>query len=121
VVLRRGGRVLVLKRSQGQRWAGLWDFPRFELSGHARRQTRAQLRRHVKDSPGVEVDGARYLATLRYSVARFRVTVDCYEMPGVRASLPRSALQTVRRVLPGQMEQLPLTSPARRLVRLLLG
>ncbi len=31
VVIRRGGRVLLLRCPEGQRWAGLWDFPRFAV------------------------------------------------------------------------------------------
>ena len=31
VVVRRGGRVLLLRHPDGGRWAGLWDFPRFAL------------------------------------------------------------------------------------------
>ena len=31
VVVRRGGRVLLVRCPEGQRWAGLWDFPRFAV------------------------------------------------------------------------------------------
>src|SRR5690606_23232153 len=34
VVVRRGPRVLLLQRQAAERWAGLWDFPRFEISAN---------------------------------------------------------------------------------------
>ena len=32
VAIESAGRYLIYRRPEGQRWAGLWDFPRFELS-----------------------------------------------------------------------------------------
>ena len=47
VVVRRGGRVLLLLRPEGGRWAGLWDFPRFALDGHS--DSAAELHRALVD------------------------------------------------------------------------
>ena len=43
VVVRRGGRVLLIRRPEGGRWAGLWDFPRFAIDG--RSNSAAELHR----------------------------------------------------------------------------
>ncbi len=34
VAIVSSGRYLIYRRPEGQRWAGMWDFPRFELSTH---------------------------------------------------------------------------------------
>jgi len=35
LVVRKNGRVLLLRRQPGERWAGLWDFPRCDVNGNA--------------------------------------------------------------------------------------
>jgi A/G-specific adenine glycosylase len=72
VVVRRAGRVLVRQCQPGERWAGLWDFPRFAGSEGLAPERVAAL-------TGESVQLGPHLATLKHGVTRFRITLDCYE------------------------------------------
>lgn len=97
IAVRRGSAVLLRRRPPGERWAGLWDFPRFELEENEialsagpskgkgkllepRLTPSAQNRiaEKIQNLTGIEaqVDG---LATeIRHGVTRFRIHLLCY-------------------------------------------
>ena len=79
VVIRRRGRVLLVRRAEGQRWAGYWDFPRATCDRSDRRPTAAELTRKVFMQTGIAIEAPRHLATLRHTVTRFRITLECFE------------------------------------------
>ena len=107
VAIESAGRYLIYRRPEGQRWAGLWDFPRFELplaraSGEregvspptaSKRGTRAisrgpnglplattrkLLERRIATEFGPRVTITERLTQLKHSVTRFRITLDCW-------------------------------------------
>ena len=79
VVVRKNGRVLMRQCGPGERWAGLWDFPRFRARSRGpticprgnRGQSRRANRNHVRATRCV-------LKTIRHGVTRYRITLDCY-------------------------------------------
>ena len=75
VVIRRGGKVLLVLRATGQRWAGLWDFPRFALAAEAEAAVRQELIEAVDRHCNLRIEPRRLLATLRHGVTRFRITL----------------------------------------------
>ena len=81
VAIESSGRYLIYRRPEGQRWAGLWDFPRFELNDTAiigDRKTRSHLERRIATEFGPRVTITERLAQLKHSVTRFRITLDCW-------------------------------------------
>lgn len=93
VAIESAGRFLIYRRPEGQRWAGMWDFPRFELpiakpsrkrvsksphgacpGGSARRF----LERRIAAEFGPRVTITERLTQLKHSVTRFRITLDCW-------------------------------------------
>jgi A/G-specific adenine glycosylase len=79
VLIRRRGRVLLVKCPQGQRWAGLWDFPRFEIHSQCPAALRRELADNIRKRTGLIVDLGGHLKTIKHSVTRFRITLDCYQ------------------------------------------
>jgi len=80
VIVRCGDRVVLRQCQPNERWAGLWDFPRFAadqpiLNGSLDRQIVSQTRHLV----GLKVKVGQHLATLKHGVTRFRITLQCYE------------------------------------------
>jgi A/G-specific adenine glycosylase len=74
VVLRRADGSILLRRCEpGERWAGLWDFPRVAVSSPEEIATRVQA---LINAP---VELGQRLATLKHGVTRFRITLEVYE------------------------------------------
>lgn len=118
VVVRRGRRVLVRQCQPGERWAGLWDFPRFAGA-------RDEIVANVAALTGLHVEPTERLATLKHGVTRFRITLDCYEattrstrIQKRRESCPAPPL---RWVLPAELADFPLSVTGRKLAQLLLA
>jgi len=89
LIVRRNGHVLLQRIPEGQRWAGLWDFPRFELPPEFARPlaeadraippAMGKFLMHQMGQTGIVVRPIRRLKTIRYAVTRYRVQRDCYE------------------------------------------
>jgi A/G-specific adenine glycosylase len=78
VVVRRGRRVLLVQCAEGGRWAGLWDFPRFAVTADDGRALAAEVVALLRGKWAVTVRLRERLPTLKHSVTRFRITLDCY-------------------------------------------
>ncbi len=87
VLVRRRGRVLLVRWPEGRRWAGLWDFPRFPLRAGSPAAVRRELAENVRALTGVRIAAGRP----RSRAAAFRDTVP--DHAGVLSGgvpLPRS-------------------------------
>jgi len=119
VLVRRGGRVLVVQRPEGERWAGLWDFPRFQIHAEAPAAIERELAEGVNRLTGVAIRLGGHRTTLRHGVTRFRITLDCYDAQCVSGPAAKHASNTVRWVRPRELEAYPLSTTGRKLARLL--
>lgn len=124
IAVRRQGRYYLRQRATGERWAGLWDFPRFELSSgdHAVEDTPALRRRLVAqltESTGLTAHLGDLLTEIHHSVTRFRIRLLCFEAKHQRGAL-RSAETECRWVRPDEFASLPLSVSGRRLARFLV-
>jgi A/G-specific adenine glycosylase len=114
VVACRGGRVLVVRRGDDEWWAGLWDFPR--VPGRAARAARGMASSSLVGSLGC--GSPEQMGTVVHTVTHHRITLDV-----VRCEARRTGPTAVDRrwVTPGQLTSLAMSSPARRIARLLKG
>jgi len=113
VVATRRGRVLVVRRGEGEWWAGLWDFPR--LPGRAGRAVAGIA---ASDRlGGLGCGPPERLGTVVHTVTHHRITLDVVRCAAGR---PGPAAADRRWATPGQLAAVALTSPARRIVRLFL-
>ncbi len=95
VVVRKNGRVLLRQRPKGERWEGMWDFPRFELASEEPLPMRQELVAKVRQQTGVAVEPGSLLHTLKHSVTRYRITLDCYEARATGGPLPVTPAPTL--------------------------
>ena len=122
VVLRSGSKILLRRCGEDERWAGLWDFPRFEIdttqSNPIERQIAAQLAELAGD-----IELGRQLATIKHGVTRFRITLHCYEATTPSPAPPPGAGSgngaSWKWTRPASLEQLPLSTTGRRIARLI--
>ena len=118
VVIRRQGRVLLRRCQSGERWEGLWDFPRFQI-----RSTRAgSLRREIEQKThrltGIGVRMGERLARIKHGVTRFRITLECYDADYV-VSEPGPSRNLQKWVTRSRLQEYPLSVTGRRISRLI--
>ena len=119
VLVRRRGRVLLLRWPEGRRWAGLWDFPRFPINARQPAAVDDELIENVIALTGVRIEPGRLLATLTHGVTRFRITLQCHEAQYVaRAKKTAEPLETVW-LRPAELNEYPLSSTGRKLADLI--
>ena len=120
LAVRRRGRVLLIRRDDAGRWAGLWDFPRFALSAAAGNALDRELAEKLRELTGVEARPRELLTTLRHGVTRFRITLECRLADYVSATPPPAGAE-LRWASPRELENYPLNSTGRKLSKLLAG
>jgi A/G-specific adenine glycosylase len=132
VVIQRRGKILLRKCGDGERWAGLWDFPRFAFDAKSRRNKASiehQLTKGVLQLTGIKVSEPQQFATLRHGVTRFRITLEGFaatctdrtkrvregEAP---AEPSRYVAGKLRWITPQELDDYPLNTTGRKLARL---
>jgi A/G-specific adenine glycosylase len=75
LAVRRGGRWLVRQRQPGERWAGMWDFPRVPMDGPPRSHASAfsKLQKSLFESTGLVTSLVTNLPSFSHSVTRYRI------------------------------------------------
>jgi A/G-specific adenine glycosylase len=116
VIVRRGDRVVLRRCGPDERWAGLWDFPRFPVAARRGEPLNQQLERALEELTGLAVVVGRKSATIKHGVTRFRITLDCYEADGTTGRL--SSGRNIRWVRISELEHYPLSVTGRQISRL---
>jgi A/G-specific adenine glycosylase len=119
VVVHSGEQVLVRRCQPGERWAGLWDFARFVLDPDVDEQN---LEQHLADQvlslTGVKTAIGEQFATLKHGVTRFKITLKCFEATCASRSKNRVDPEQMRWVSPAELSDLPLSTTARKIAKL---
>jgi A/G-specific adenine glycosylase len=119
VIVRKNGAVLMRQCGADERWAGLWDFPRFAVEAEGPLFVRDELAAKVAAQTGLAVAPGGLLNTLRHGVTRFRITLDCYEATVVGGRVRSTAVRPVKWQRLAEIDALPLSTTGRKLARLL--
>lgn len=122
VAIRAGDEVQLRRQQPGERWAGLWDFVRFDILAEKAEQIKSEAAKKAGEITGLCLAPLTHLETLKHSVTRFRITLHCYVTVVVAAS--RSKTQTVDTetawVAIDDLETYPLSVTGRQLARWLI-
>lgn len=141
VVVRKEDAYLLRRRTEGERWAGLWDFPRCELTAEQAAEChfsvpgrngqkalplsegmsdalRERLEEEVRRQTGVGVRLGTPFAELRHGVTRFRIRVICFD--GRIRSGSSLNREGVSWATPGELGELALSRTGRRLTEILV-
>lgn len=121
VVIRRRGRILIRQCAPGERWEGLWDFPRFRLESDDENQMVSEVVGGVRALTGFTVHAGRHLATIKHGVTRFRITLYCFDATFVSADRPDPTRTDLRWVMPEELGEFPLNTTGRRLAKRVMG
>jgi len=121
VVVWRRSKVLVRKREAGERWAGMWDFPRFPLTARRQPAVDLELAAKIEELVGIVAEPGDLITTIKHGVTRFRITLECYaaQYVSTKRRRPRGDESLMWLDL-DQLAEVPLSTSARKLSRLLL-
>jgi A/G-specific adenine glycosylase len=117
-IIRRNHEVLLVRNPEGERWAGLWDFPRFEFDGEEKSPAAVQLAKLVAERTGLNVRIERPLTTLKHGVTRFRITLDAWLGEPIGGRLRRGPWSP-RWIKIAAIDELPLSVTGRKLAKVL--
>ena len=75
-----GNRVFVRRRGTQERWAGLWDFPRFACEPGEQNETRHTrlVTTHLQNEYGLAIAEVYPSMQIKHSVTRYRIDLRCY-------------------------------------------
>jgi A/G-specific adenine glycosylase len=119
VVVRKNDHVLLRQRAKGERWEGMWDFPRFELASEGPLFVRDELIAKVREQTGVAVEPGGLLKTLKHGVTRFRITLDCYDARPAGGRVRSTTARPVRWTPLTDLAHLPLSVSGRTIANLI--
>lgn len=115
IAVRKANHYLLMKRAEGERWAGLWDFVRFP--DQALVDGQQSPAEQVRTLTGIDVVLGPRVAEIRHSVTRYRITLACYVADWKAGRI--AAGGNLRWVAPDDLAALPFSVTGRKLARLL--
>ena len=113
VVVFKQNQVLLRRCQEGERWAGLWDFPRFE----SKPERTDEAIRKTEEMTGVQCEFGETLATLRHGVTKYRITLTCHRAEYVGGR--KKSGSDVQWVKLTELDDLPLSVTGRKIAKLL--
>ncbi len=116
VVIRRGNKILLRECQRGERWAGLWDFPRFGVPPDLNGRLRRHVLRETRAVTGIGIDRLEKLVTLKHGVTRFRITLEVFSAADIAAA---SRAKCGTWIPLADLAHYPLSTTGRKIARLL--
>jgi A/G-specific adenine glycosylase len=118
VVVWRNGSVLLRRCEAGERWAGLWDFPRFAITEKQGANLQRQLSDSVRRLTGYDVTMGEHLKTIKHGVTRFRITLSCHHADHLSGRRAKGDFAWVR---PEQLGSFALSVTGRQVAEVVDG
>ena len=118
IVFRRRGRVLLMRRPGTGRGANMWEFPRVVLK---KGESLPAAKRRLTSDLGLTAKVGQTLATISYSVTRFRMTMTCIEASTSDTQFNSDYYEEGRWLRTNELADYPVSSSQRKLARILAG
>ena len=115
---RADGRFFIVQSAEGERWGGLWDFPRYAVDAEQPTGAVAELQTKLKATLGLEAEIGNLRTTLKHGVTRFRITLEAYEATLLGGRLKVQGFAAGRWVRTSELANFPLNVTARKLAQL---
>jgi A/G-specific adenine glycosylase len=117
VITRRATEFLLVQRPADGRWGNMWEFPHGPLRAGESHEDAA--RRLAKDLTGLDSHLGPEILTVRHGITRFRVTLVCFEADFVEGDFHSPYYVRGQWVTPAALPSYPVSSPQRRLAKVL--
>ncbi len=112
IAIQKGAEFLLRKRTAKERWAGLWDFVRFEVDRDSPAIDPIQISESVLERTGLKIEIVEQVTELKHSVTRYRITLKCYLARRMNGHL--KSTEEWKWVKPGNFANYPLSVTARQ-------
>ena len=119
VVVRKKEAVLLRRCGEKERWAGLWDFPRFELEASGPLFAAREIAAKVESQTGIACEPGALMKTFKHGVTRYRITLDCYEATYLSGRTRASNDGAVRWQSLQSLTEIPLSTTGRKIADLI--
>ena len=113
IVVQNKDRVLMRLCGEDERWAGLWDFPRFPVTSRAAER---QLSNNLHEATGLKTVVENCERTIKHAVTRFRITLDCFRSTEIKGKLKRKT--AYQWVATKELADLPLSVTGRKVTKM---
>jgi len=113
VAIQQSGRYLLRQRQPGERWAGLWDFPRYTVP--AEQLPVDVLGRQVRDQLGLDLHIGPQVTQFKHGVTRYRITLLCHTATVISGDIAES--DSVCWASPADFESYALSVTGRKFAR----
>lgn len=101
---------LLRRRTEKERWAGLWDFVRFEIGRHDDSGDAFDLAEAIHELTGLKVQMRDQIAEFRHGVTRYRITLKCFIADRMSGDLREGEWTWVKKT---EFENFPLSVTGR--------
>ena len=117
LLVRKRGKTLLIRSPEGQRWAGLWDFPRVEMETELPLMLHVStvLQNRLSKLTGRKLAPGRLICSLKHSVTKYRITLLFCEGTDT-GKTGKAALCETRWATTAELKELPFNSTARKLI-----
>ena len=118
LLVRKRGKTLLIRYPEGERWAGLWDFPRAPTKAELPLTLAADtvFQDRLSELTGRKLIPGHLICSLKHSVTKYRITLFfCEGMDAGQSG--KKSLCEIRWATPAELQALPLNSTARKLVQ----
>jgi A/G-specific adenine glycosylase len=119
IVVRKNGSVLMRQCGHDERWAGLWDFPRFELDASGPLFAHREIAAKVAAQTGITCEPGALLKTMKHGVTRYRISLDCYEAAYISGRARSAEWSAVKWLALKEIALLPLSTTGRKIASFL--
>lgn len=117
VILWNENQVLLAQRPETGRWAQMWEFPRVELAaGQSHSAAAEELIRGL----GFEAVIDREIGSFKHGVTRFRIALVGLEGRVITGRFVPGVYPHSRWIAPSQFDEFPLSTPQRRLAKIVM-
>jgi len=103
---------LVYRVPEGERWAGLWDFPR-ATEGIAK--TAEEAAQQISRKTGLSIEIGQRLKTIKHAVTRFRINLAVHEAEPVHSEALLPVMGEYRFATLAELKILPLSVTGRKI------
>ena len=110
ILIQRRGKFLLRQCVDGERWAGLWDFPRFQTDEDG---LHSDLEAMVHASTGLSVEIRDTGWSTRHGVTRFKIHLRCWVAEKVQGRL-RKTQENIQWVDRHKFEDFPMSVTGRK-------
>eukprot|EP00913_Durusdinium_trenchii_P023295 g21873.t1 len=125
IAIEKEGRFLLKQNTTEERWAGLWDFPRFEMEANVAdeldpkglQMVSAIAETAQRDLTGICAAVEQLRTEMRHSVTRYRIRLLCFRGRYRRGEFTADTAH--RWVAPGEFPDLPLSVTGRKFANLI--